>query len=208
MSARLWVRFFLVLITSLVLLVIFLLYRDHQRYTLESALVPIVKPDTPETKVRPEDPEGMDIPNTELSVYEHLDDKKTKLPKPVVPANPVVSPLPAEEDPDAQSPTEGDIPSEAKPAEDATPDIPFMPASSLKGAMIDLGLFASQEEAGQTWARAKANFPPTFQGARPSLVRDQGTYHLYVVDLPDTQQAGDVCAILSKIGLFCQVTGP
>jgi hypothetical protein len=207
MSARLWVRFFLVLITSLVLLVIFLLYRDHQRYTLESALVPIVKPDTAETKVRPQDPEGMDIPNTELSVYEHLDDKKTKLPKPVVPANPIIPPLPAEEDSDAETPA-GGAPSEAKPAEDSAPDIRFMPASSLKGSMIDLGLFSSQEEAGQTWSRAKANFPPTFQGARPSLVREQGMYHLYVVDIPDTQQAGDVCMILTKIGLFCQVTGP
>ena len=85
MSARLWVRLFVVTFVLLVAAVIVLLYRDHQRYTLESALVPIVKPDTPETKVRPKDPEGMDIPNTELSIYEHLDDKKTKLPKPPLP---------------------------------------------------------------------------------------------------------------------------
>jgi hypothetical protein len=187
-----------------------LLYRDHQRYTLESALVPIVKPDTPETKVPPKDPEGMDIPNTELSIYEHLDDKKTKLPKSgaggAMPAAPVEE---VKEDAfDGAVPQEGEAPSEEASQDPASPDIPFMPASSLKGNMMDLGFFPTQEEASQTWARAKTVLPPTFEAARPMLVRDQGTFHLYIVDIPSLAQGGEVCTILTKIGLLCQVMGP
>lgn len=210
MSARLWVRLFVVTFVLLVAAVIVLLYRDHQRYTLESALVPIVKPDTPETKVRPKDPEGMDIPNTELSIYEHLDDKKTKLPKPSTPAAAPVAPAEGvQEDAfDGALPQEGEAPSEEASQDSASPDIPFMPASSLKGNMMDLGFFPTQEEASQTWARAKTVLPPTFGAARPMLVRDQGTFHLYIVDIPSLAQGGEVCTILTKIGLLCQVMGP
>jgi hypothetical protein len=208
MSARLWVRLFVVTSVLLVAAVVVLLYRDHQRYTLESALVPIVKPDTPETKVHPKDPEGMDIPNTELSIYQHLDDKKTKLPKPST-AAPVTPAQGVQEDAfDGAVPQEGEAPSEASLQEESTADIPFMPASSLKGNMMDLGFFPTQEEASQTWARAKTVLPPTFEAARPMLVRDQGTFHLYIVDVPSLTQGGEVCTILTKIGLFCQVMGP
>jgi hypothetical protein len=40
------------------------------------------------------------------------------------------------------------------------------------------------------------------------LVRDQGTFHLYIVDIPSLAQGGEVCTILTKIGLLCQVMGP
>jgi hypothetical protein len=210
MSARLWVRLFVVMFIVLVVAVVVLLYRDHQRYTLESALVPIVKPDTPETKVHPKDPEGMEIPNTELSIYEHLDNKKTKLTKSgasgTMPAAPTEG---VKEDAfEGTLPPEGEIPPETPAPEESSPDIPFMPASSLKGIMMDLGVFPTPEEASQTWARAKTALPPSFAAAQPMLVRDQGTFHLYIVDVPSLGQGGDVCTILTKIGLFCQVMGP
>lgn len=206
MSPRLWVRFFVITVILLVGLVVFLLYRDHQRYALESALVPIVMPDTPETKVHPKDPEGMEIPNTDLSIYEHLDDKKTKLPRSGTgTATPVPAPQGIKQDPLEGDDTGPEIP----PLQDSpASDIPFMPASSLKGIMMDLGFFTTPEEASQTWARAKTSLPPSFDAARPMLVRDQGTFHLYVLDIPALEQGGEVCTILTKIGLFCQVMGP
>jgi hypothetical protein len=207
MSARLWIRFFIIVVVVLVAVVVILLYRDHQRYTLESALVPIVKPDTLETKVPPKDPEGMDIPNTDLSIYEHLDDKKTKRATPA--AGTVVPVVPPESGKGEAVDTLADpIPSEGAVEGAEAADIPFMPASSLKGTLMDLGFFTTREEAGQAWARAKTALPPSFGAARPMLVRDQGTFHLYIVDIPDVTQGGSVCTILTKIGLFCQVMGP
>lgn len=206
MSARLWVRFFVAMVVVLVAAVVILLYRDHQRYALESALVPIVKPDTLETKVPPKDPQGMDIPNTELSIYEHLDDKTTQRAATV--RAPVVPPQGVQEASSQALPDTDLLPTEDGEGGGDTANIPFMPASSLKGTLMDLGVFTTREEAGQAWARANTALPPSFGAARPMLVRDQGTFHLYIVDIPDRTQGGSVCTILTKIGLFCQVMGP
>lgn len=209
MSTRFWVRCFVVMVIVLVMAIVVLLYRDHQRYALESALVPIVQPDVPETKVHPKDPEGMDIPNTELSIYEHLDDKKSNLPKiQTRPPAPIVITDQPKDDPVDTHPQESEVPPQDTAPQEEDDQIPFMPASSLKGAMMDLGFFSTQEEANQAWARAKTALPPSFGASRPMMVRDQGTFHLYVVNIPDLGQGGEVCSILTKIGLFCQVTGP
>ena len=178
----------------------FLMYREHQRYTMETALVPIISPDTKDVRLRPEDPEGMEIPNKDLSVYDHLESEAGKITSNnSVPANPKKSFVADADDiiPKNQAESQNKV--------EELNDIPFMPASSLKGSLIDLGLFSAREEASQAWGRAKNSISKTDTAIEPQLIRDQNGYHLYIIGFTDVSQANDTCDLLNKIGLSCEV---
>jgi len=180
-----------------------------------AADVPLIRADERPTKVKPEKPGGMEVPDRDKLIYtqkrasvEHL------LPPPEKPM-PRPAPPPAAGQPDASQPSSGPAPSTAtalstqlqqasKPPPAAT--VAAKPANSQKaGARIQVGSVRSEDAARQEWDRIKKANPDLLASISAAPVRadlgDRGVfYRLQTAPIADADR---VCGALKRRNIGC-----
>ena len=185
--------------------------------------VPLIRADERPTKVKPENPGGMEVPDRDKLIYtqkratvEHLLPPPEKpMPRPTAPSAAAISaspqpPLttaaagPASPAPQAQlQQPAGKLP--AKPASVAVAATKPAAAPQAGGARIQLASVRSEEAAHQEWDRIRRANPDLLGGVSATSVRadlgDKGVfYRLETAPMPDADR---VCGELKRRNIGC-----
>jgi hypothetical protein len=180
-----------------------------------AADVPLIRADEHPTKVRPEKPGGMEVPDRDKLIYtqkratvEHLLPAPEKpMPRPTAPSatapsaspQPVMVPAGA----GAANPPAGKPPAKAEPAVSA----PAKPATAQKtgGSRIQLASVRSEEAAHQEWDRIRRANPDLLGSVSAAPVRaDMGEkgvfYRVETAPIADVER---VCGELKRRNIGC-----
>jgi cell division septation protein DedD len=180
-----------------------------------AADVPLIRADERPTKVKPERPGGMEVPDRDKLIYtqkratvEHL------LPPPEKPMSRPGAP-PVSGQPDASQPTSGFAPSTAAAQSTQPQQASKLPAATVAakpanpqkaaGARIQLSSVRSEEAARQEWDRIKKANPDLLASISAAPVRadlgDKGVfYRLQTAPIADADR---VCGELKRRNVGC-----
>jgi hypothetical protein len=223
-------------ITVLILLGIAIyLYLNADRGAKDPDQLPLITENHPPEKVKPDNPGGMDIPNQDASVYDHLDKSALAEPEklmpsaeapvnisatvpPTTPANiPDTLPgLPAAT-PSAPTTTQAaavtsPAPAEAAPADDLSKIVQQAatePAASDASARLQLGAVSNQAAADAEWARVKSQHGDELKGLDSHFSQvnlgDKGTFVRIQTDAMSEADAEARCQKLKLENQACMV---
>jgi len=190
--------------------------------------VPLIRADERPTKVKPEQPGGMEIPDRDKLIYnpartvvEHLLPPPEKpmarpLPPPTAPsqteaARPLAVPPPAPgtpENPPAAMPVSQPAPQAAGKAVQAGPAPPKPASAKAGGIRLQLGSVRSEDAARQEWERIKRKSTDLLGNLSATPIRtdlgDKGVYYRIqtgpVADLPAAER---ICSELKQRSIGC-----
>jgi SPOR domain len=196
-----------------------------------SGSIPLIRADERPTKVKPEKPGGMEIPDRDKLIYnptrpmvEHLLPPHEKpLPRPTPPPP---SPSPQREQPPATASSTSASPSAPLPA--ATPQAqqsaaappgkpappqpapPKTPATGAGGARLQLGSVRSEDAARQDWERIKRKNTDLLGALSATPIRadlgDKGIYYrILTAPVADQAAAERICSELKQRSVGCIV---
>ena len=197
----------------------------HGGVSTEAADVPLIRADERPTKVRPEKPGGMEVPDRDKLIYtqkraavEHLLPPPEKpMPRPTAPsaAAPSASPQPplvpagagaANPAPPAQLlQAAGKPPTKAEPA--ATPATKPATTQQTGGTRIQLASVRSEEAARQEWDRIRRANPDLLGSVSATPVRadlgEKGVYYrLQTAPIADAER---ICGELKRRNIGCLI---
>lgn len=192
-----------------------------------AAEVPLIRADERPTKVKPEKPGGMEIPDRDKLIYtqkrasvEHLLPPPEKpMPRPTAPPAPAAQPEASQPASSAAAPPPSGVPALSVPAAPQqmvarTAPAPAPPAkspaaqivaASKSGARIQLGSMRDEDAARQEWARIKRSHADLLGGLSATPVRadlgDKGVYYRILTE--PVADAERVCGELKRHNIGC-----
>jgi cell division septation protein DedD len=195
----------------------------HAAVTAPGDAVPLIRADERATKVKPDQPGGMTIPDQNVSLYNEkpggtpveklLPAPEQPLPRPVPAAReatPAAPPsVPATQQPPAQPAAKAAASAAPKPAA-AAPAKPAATPAALPGGKVQLqlGSLRSPEAAREDWSRLKRENPDLLGKLTAVAVRtdlgDKGIYYRVLAgSFSDAAAAEKLCGELKRRNLGC-----
>jgi len=195
----------------------------HPAVTASGDAVPLIRADERPTKVKPDQPGGMTIPDQNVSLYNEkpggtpveklLPAPEQPLPRPAPAAREAAAPappaVPATQQPPAQPAAKAVASAAPKPAAVA-PVKPAATAAALPGGKVQLqlGSLRSPEAAREDWSRLKRENPDLLGKLTAVAVRtdlgDKGIYYRVLAgSFGDAAAAEKLCGELKRRNLGC-----
>ena len=192
----------------------------HPAVTASGDAVPLIRADERPTKVKPDQPGGMTIPDQNVSLYNEkpggtpveklLPAPEQPLPRPVPAAREAAAPaaasVPAAQQPPAQPAAKAAASAAPKP----TAAAPAKPAAATPGGKVQLqlGSLRSPEAAREDWSRLKRENPDLLGKLTAVAVRtdlgDKGIYYRVLAgSFGDAAAAEKLCGELKRRNLGC-----
>jgi cell division septation protein DedD len=200
---------------------------QHSTGAVAESDVPLIRADPRPTKIKPEEPGGMQIPDRDKLIYAQTRSAQARpavehlLPPPEKPMPRPVAASPTAEMPAAAPPQVAETPKPAEPTPPpakppqsaaAAPPKPtparLPPPRGAGGARVQLGSVRSEDQARQEWSRIKRQNADLLGNLSATPIRadlgDKGVYYrIQVGPVGDTATAEHLCGELKQRSVGC-----